>query len=72
MSLSTLFIKGLGVKHVTAGFDLFVWFKRCRYDGRYGQTFRWRFGTTIVGKVTDNDEKISSTRIRQLLSDRKC
>ena len=27
------------------------------------------YGTTVVGKVTDNADKISSTRIRELLSE---
>ena len=27
------------------------------------------YGTTVIGKVTDDEEKISSTRIRELLSE---
>ena len=30
------------------------------------------FGTTVIEKVTDHDEKVSSTRIRQLTGRREC
>ncbi|MFD1928657.1 bifunctional riboflavin kinase/FAD synthetase [Sporosarcina siberiensis] len=63
-----VFIKKLGVKHVTAGFDFTFGSKgagtmldmELLADGEYG--------TTVVPKVADSEEKISSTRIRELLS----
>lgn len=65
-----IFIKGLGVKHVTAGFDFTFGMKgsgtmrdmQALSDGMYG--------TTVIEKVTfDEDEKVSSTKVRKLLAD---
>lgn len=62
------FIKKLGVKHVTAGFDF-------RFGARGAGTMEQMtenadgvFGTTVVGKVIDSEDEISSTRIRKLVA----
>jgi len=62
------FIKGLGVRHVTAGFDFTFGSKGAGTMEDMAQLSEGEFGTTVVGKVTDSQEKISSTRIRNLLS----
>jgi riboflavin kinase/FMN adenylyltransferase len=63
-----IFIKGLGIKHVTAGFDFTFGSKGAGTMEDMASLSNGAFGTTIIEKVTDNLEKISSTRIRQLLS----
>lgn len=62
-----VFIKGLGAKHVTAGFDF-------RFGSRGAGTMELiaklangEYGATVVGKVADSDEEVSSTRIRKLV-----
>lgn len=63
-----VFIKGIGVRHVTAGFD-FTFGSRGSGTMEDMATFaHGAYETTVVGKVTDNADKISSTRIRELLS----
>lgn len=64
-----IFIKGLGVQHVTAGFDFTFGAKGVGTMERMSQLAEGAFGTTVIEKVTDQDEKVSSTRIRKLLSD---
>lgn len=64
-----IFIKGLGVKHVTAGFDFTFGSKGAGTMEQMAAFSAGDYGTTIIGKVTDADEKISSTRIRKLLSE---
>lgn len=66
-----VFINTLGVKHVTAGFDF-------RFGARGAGTMelmaklsKGEFGTTVIGKVSDNEEEISSTRIRELIANGK-
>ena len=54
---------------MTAGFDYSFGDQRVRYDGRYEESSDGVYETNIVGKVTDNADKISSTRIRKLLSE---
>lgn len=63
-----LFIKGLGVKHVTAGFDFTFGSKGSGTMEQMDSLAGGAYGTTTVEKVKDNDEKISSTRIRKLLA----
>jgi riboflavin kinase / FMN adenylyltransferase len=64
-----LFIKSLGVKHVTAGFDYSFGSKGAGTMEDMKKLSAGVYETTIVGKVTDNADKISSTRIRKLLSE---
>jgi riboflavin kinase / FMN adenylyltransferase len=64
-----LFIKSLGVKHVTAGFDYSFGSKGAGTMEDMKKLSAGEYETTIVGKVTDNADKISSTRIRKLLSE---
>ncbi|WP_142826543.1 riboflavin biosynthesis protein RibF [Planococcus soli] len=62
-----IFIKGLNVRHVTAGFD-FSFGSRGKGDmalmKRDGESF---YDVTVIDKQEAGDEKISSTRIRELL-----
>lgn len=57
----------LGIKHVTAGFD----FRFGRHGAGSMQTMESlandQYSTTTVGEVIENEEEISSTRIRQLI-----
>ncbi|HWL13035.1 MAG TPA: riboflavin biosynthesis protein RibF [Ureibacillus sp.] len=63
------FIKDLNVLHVTAGFDFSF--------GKFGkgnmetmkELSNGDFGVTVIDKQSDEEEKISSTRIRQYLQD---
>lgn len=64
-----IFIKGLGIKHVTAGFDFTFGSKGAGTMKQMAALSDSEYGTTIIEKVTDSDEKISSTRIRKLLSE---
>lgn len=63
-----IFIKKLGVKHVTAGFDYTFGSKGAGTMEEMANLADGAYGTTVIGKVTDEDDKISSTRIRELLS----
>ncbi|MDQ0427760.1 riboflavin kinase/FMN adenylyltransferase [Planomicrobium stackebrandtii] len=62
-----IFIKGLNVRHVTAGFD-FSFGSRGKGDmalmKRAAESF---YDVTVIDKQEAGDEKISSTRIRELL-----
>ncbi|MDN4607419.1 bifunctional riboflavin kinase/FAD synthetase [Sporosarcina highlanderae] len=64
-----IFIKGLGVKHVSAGFDFTFGSKGSGTMEQMDTLSNGEYGTTVVGKVTDIDEKVSSTLIRKLLSE---
>lgn len=64
-----IFMKGLGIKHVTAGFDYTFGSKGAGTMEQMAALADGAFGTTVVEKVTDHDEKVSSTRIRQLLAE---
>ncbi|MFJ7933186.1 bifunctional riboflavin kinase/FAD synthetase [Sporosarcina sp. NPDC096371] len=64
-----IFIKGLRVMHVTAGFDFTFGSKGAGTMEHMAMLADGAFGTTVIDKVTDRDEKISSTRIRQLLAE---
>lgn len=63
-----IFIKELGVRHVTAGFDYTFGSKGAGTMKKMAELANGVYGTTVVGKVTDTQDKISSTRIRELLS----
>lgn len=63
------YFRNLNVKHVTAGFDFTFGANGQGTMETMAQLANGDFGTTIVEKVTDDaTEKISSTRIRQLLA----
>ena len=64
-----LFIKSLGIKHVTAGFDYTFGSKGAGTMEDMKKLSEGAYETTIIGKVTDYVDKISSTRIRKLLSE---
>ncbi|MCM3742878.1 bifunctional riboflavin kinase/FAD synthetase [Sporosarcina luteola] len=64
-----IFIKDLGIKHVTAGFDFTFGSKGVGTMEQMAALSEGEYGTTIIEKVTDSDEKISSTRIRKHLSE---
>ncbi len=63
-----IFIKKLGVKHVTAGFDFTFGSKGAGTMEQMAALASGEYGTTVVEKVTDKEEKVSSSRIRQLLA----
>lgn len=65
-----IFIKGLDVKHVTAGFDFTFGSKGSGTMKDMQELSEGMYGTTVITKVTfDEENKVSSTKIRQLLSD---
>ena len=64
-----IFMKRLGIKHVTAGFDFTFGSKGAGTWKIWLTLSDGAFGTTVVAKVTDGEEKISSTRIRELLAE---
>ncbi|WP_075528382.1 bifunctional riboflavin kinase/FAD synthetase [Sporosarcina ureilytica] len=66
-----VFIKKLGVKHVTAGFDYSFGAKGAGTMHDMERLSNDMYETTIVGKVIDQEDKVSSTRIRILLSEGK-
>lgn len=64
-----VFIKGLGVRHVTAGFDFTFGAKGSGTMADMEELSDGKYGTTVISKVTfDQESKISSTEIRKLLS----
>lgn len=64
-----IFIKGLNIKHVTAGFDFTFGSKGLGTMKDMQELSEGKYGTTVISKVTFNEEyKVSSTEIRQLLS----
>ena len=65
-----IFIKELGIKHVTAGFDFTFGSKGVGTMEQMTALSDGAYGTTVVEKVTDDEEKISSTRIRELAMQR--
>lgn len=63
------FINGLGVKHVTAGFDFTFGMKGSGTMNDMQELSNGMYGTTVIEKVTfDKEEKVSSTKVRQLLA----
>lgn len=65
------FIIGLNIKHLVAGFDYSFGFKGAGNMTNIAEYTRDKFSYTIIDKVTLDDEKISSTRIRNLLKEGK-
>lgn len=64
-----IFIKGLDVKHVTAGFDFTFGSKGSGTMKDMQELSEGMYDITVISKVTFDDEnKVSSTKIRQLLS----
>lgn len=59
----------LNVRHVTAGFDFTFGAKGKGTMDQMASLANGVFDTTQVEKVAENDEKISSTRIRKLLAE---
>lgn len=70
-SFIDIFIKQLGVKHVVAGFDYSFGAKGKGTMEDMAQLADGLYETTVVGKVIDEEDKISSTRIRKLLGEGK-
>lgn len=62
------FIKNLQIKHVTAGFDFTFGSKGAGTMSHMEAFSDGFYGTSIVGRVEDGEQKISSTRIRQCLA----
>ena len=63
------FIKDLNVKHVSAGFD-FSFGKFGKGDMETMQELsNGEYGVTVIDKQSDEEEKISSTRVRKYLQD---
>lgn len=58
------FIEDLGVIHVTAGFDFSFGSKGQGTMEMMKNFANGRFGVSVIGKLEDGQEKISSTRIR--------
>ena len=67
-SFIDIFIKELGVKHVTAGFDYTFGSKGAGTMEDMAKLADGAYGTTVIGKISDEKDKISSTRIREMLS----
>ena len=64
-----IFIKELEVKHVTAGFDFTFGSKGSGTMKDMQELSEGKYGTTVISKVTfDQENKVSSTEIRRLLS----
>lgn len=62
------FIMGLNIQHVVAGFDFTYGHKGKGNMETMGEHSKGRFEFTTIDKVTLDNEKISSTRIRNLLA----
>lgn len=63
------FIIGLNIKHLVAGFDYSFGYKGAGNMSNIAAYTRDEFGYTVIDKVTLDDEKVSSTRIRGLLKE---
>lgn len=63
-----IFIKALGVRHVVAGFDYSFGSKGSGTMEDMARLADGLYETTVVGKVSDCQDAISSTRIRELLA----
>lgn len=61
------FIIGLNITHLVAGFDYTFGHKGAGNMENIVEMTQGRFTTTVVEKIEDHEEKVSSTRIRQLL-----
>jgi len=65
------FIIGLNIKHLVAGFDYSYGFKGAGNMTNIAEYTRGKFDYTVIDKVTLDDKKVSSTRIRKLLKEGK-
>ncbi|WP_174613328.1 riboflavin biosynthesis protein RibF [Virgibacillus ihumii] len=65
------FIIGLKIKHLVAGFDFSYGHKGKGNMKEVGNHTRGEFEYTTISKVDMHDQKVSSTRIRELLRDGK-
>src|SRR5690625_820538 len=63
------FIQGLHIKHLVAGFDFTFGHKGAGNMNNIKEMTNNRFTFTTINKVETNNEKISSTKIRQLFSE---
>lgn len=63
------FVRGLNIKHVSAGFDFSFGAFGKGNMAKMQQLAGDDFGVTVVGKFEQENEKVSSTRIRQALQD---
>ncbi|HEX7065335.1 MAG TPA: bifunctional riboflavin kinase/FAD synthetase [Bacillales bacterium] len=61
------YMVGLSVQHAVTGFDFTYGHKGKGTTETLADHAKDRFGITIVGKVEENGEKVSSTKIRELL-----
>lgn len=61
------FIIGLNIKHLVAGFDYSFGHKGLGNMNNIADFTRDEFGFTVIDKVSLDSEKVSSTRIRELL-----
>lgn len=61
------FIVGLHITHLVAGFDYTFGHKGAGNMENIDEMANGRFATTVVDKLAQDNEKISSTRIRKLL-----
>lgn len=61
------FIVGLNIKHLVAGFDYSFGHKGEGNMSNIDKYTKDRFDYTVIDKVTMDDEKVSSSRIRELL-----
>lgn len=60
------FITGLHIKHLVAGFDFTFGHKGAGNMDNIGKMAAGKFSFTRINKVEFNDEKVSSTKIRQM------
>lgn len=63
------FIKGLQMQHVTAGFDFTFGSKGAGTMKQMAALANGSYETSVVGRVDEGTEKISSTRIRHCLAE---
>ncbi|MGM8364093.1 bifunctional riboflavin kinase/FAD synthetase [Virgibacillus sp. W0181] len=63
------FIIGLNIKHVVAGFDFSFGYKGKGNMQNINQFSSGLFSSEAIDKVEEDDEKISSTKIRKLLNE---
>lgn len=61
------YMAGLSVRHAVTGFDFTYGHKGKGTTETLADHANGRFGVTIVGKVEEDGEKVSSTKIRELL-----
>jgi|SRR5690625_529539 len=62
------FIIGLNVQHLVAGFDFTYGFKGAGNMNNIAEFSKGRFTYTTIEKISQADEKVSSTHIRELIA----